>query len=173
MKCHIPSTPLHQLKEKIKFVHADERGYFFESFNSDDKFDKIHQINTSYSKENMFRGFHFQHYPYGQDKLVTVLNGTIIDIIVDICPSSPTYKQYVAFGLTEGYSIHIPKGYAHGFYTAGGALIQYMVDSPRVIEMERTLDYSIVISNINTMIMSEKDRKGMSFEAIEKEMESL
>ncbi|MEY4522464.1 MAG: dTDP-4-dehydrorhamnose 3,5-epimerase [Bacteroidota bacterium] len=101
----------------------DERGYFFESFNTA----KYHEMlgvdhvfvqdNVSVSKKNVLRGLHFQHPPMAQGKLVSVLNGCVIDVAVDIRKNSPTYGQHCMVELSRenGLQFWIPPGFAHGF----------------------------------------------------------
>jgi dTDP-4-dehydrorhamnose 3,5-epimerase len=101
----------------------DDRGYFFESFNTA----KYHEMlgvdhvfvqdNVSVSKKNVLRGLHFQHPPMAQGKLVSVLNGCVIDVAVDIRKNSPTYGQHCMVELSRenGLQFWIPPGFAHGF----------------------------------------------------------
>jgi dTDP-4-dehydrorhamnose 3,5-epimerase len=103
----------------------DPRGYFTELYNArafqsigiDDVFV---QDNMSLSlRTNTVRGLHFQLAPHAQSKLVRVNRGSIIDVAVDLRPSSPTYGQHVAAELSDenGMQIYIPNGFAHGFCT--------------------------------------------------------
>ncbi len=106
-------------------IFKDKRGYFFESFNSK-KFNEttdldIHfvQDNQSLSSKNVLRGLHFQHPPYDQAKLVSVIKGKVLDVVVDIRKDSETYGEYLAEYLSEEnhHQLFIPKGMAHGFLT--------------------------------------------------------
>lgn len=105
-------------------VFGDHRGYFFESFNESHFqdagiFEHFRQDNQSMSNQGILRGLHFQAPPYDQGKLVRVINGAVLDVIVDIRPTSPTYGQHYAVELTEEnfLMLWIPPGFAHGFYT--------------------------------------------------------
>ena len=107
------------------FVFEDDRGFFFESFR-DDVFKKITSLNPSFVQENhsksfkgVLRGLHYQINPKAQGKLVRVVQGEVLDIIVDIRRSSPTFGKYVSEILTSDNKkqIWIPKGFAHGFLT--------------------------------------------------------
>jgi dTDP-4-dehydrorhamnose 3,5-epimerase len=106
-------------------VYGDNRGCFLENYHKDAFESVINcgstfiQDNTSLSKgKNVIRGLHYQ-LQYPQAKLVSVLGGSILDVIVDIRKDSPTFKQYISIVLKafDGQAIYIPKGYAHGFRT--------------------------------------------------------
>ena len=104
-------------------VHGDDRGYFLETFRQDlfEKFIeqkiKFIQENESKSSKDMLRGLHYQLAPYAQEKLVRVFEGSVLDVAVDIRPSSPTYGVHVAVELTSQnkQQLFIPHGFAHGF----------------------------------------------------------
>ena len=103
-------------------VFADERGHFFESYskqffiNNGVDHDFV-QDNQSLSNKGTLRGLHFQAPPFEQGKLVRVSRGTVVDIIVDIRKSSPTYGQSVTVELsdTNFHQLWVPPGFAHGF----------------------------------------------------------
>ena len=105
-------------------IFEDDRGYFYESYNRDQllkygiDIDFV-QDNQSLSHKNVLRGLHYQNEPYGQDKLVRVIKGSVIDVAVDIREGSPTYGKWVKVLLSEKNKISflIPKGFAHGFIT--------------------------------------------------------
>jgi dTDP-4-dehydrorhamnose 3,5-epimerase len=108
-------------------VHGDERGFFFESFHQA-KFAEAGidaafvQTNISRSSRGVLRGLHYQH-PHAQGKLVTVLEGEVYDVAVDIRPSSPTFGQWTAAMLSDINRRHfwIPPGFAHGFCVVSDA----------------------------------------------------
>lgn len=103
----------------------DERGFFVRSFCkktlSAIGFDKeIVQINHSHSsKKGTFRGFHFQHPPYCETKIIRCIRGEVYDIIIDIRAGSPTFLQSATVHLSfdKFNAIYIPEGFAHGFQT--------------------------------------------------------
>ncbi len=104
-------------------VFNDDRGYFFESFNTR-RFNEaigqtVHfvQDNQSFSTKGVIRGLHYQTGEHAQAKLVRVLSGTVLDIAVDLRTASPTYGQYMAIELSAENRIQlfIPRGFAHGF----------------------------------------------------------
>lgn len=101
---------------------ADERGYFMETY-SKKTFAEIGinvefvQDNVSRSKNGVIRGLHFQRPPFAQDKLVRVVQGEVLDIVVDLRVGSPTFgkHQSVILSETNRKIFFIPKGFAHGF----------------------------------------------------------
>lgn len=104
-------------------LFGDDRGFFFESFNSRTfreltGFDGVFvQDNHSKSSKNVLRGLHYQIEPVPQGKLVRVISGAIFDVAVDIRQSSPTFGQSVSVTLTaeNKQQVWIPAGFAHGF----------------------------------------------------------
>jgi len=119
-------------------VHGDDRGFFIERYN-EARFSMsglpahFVQDNHSRSAPHTLRGLHYQVKP-AQGKLVGVIRGTILDVIVDIRPTSPTYGAHVASDLNDrdGHLLWIPPGFAHGFCVIGSepADVLYKVDSP-------------------------------------------
>lgn len=102
-------------------VFGDARGFFFESFNQTKYRDAgIHaafvQSNVSRSARGVLRGLHFQ-WPNPQGKLVSVLEGEVYDVAVDIRRDSPTFGQWSGVMLTAENHLHfwVPEGFAHGF----------------------------------------------------------
>ena len=103
-------------------IFKDSRGAFFESWNAK-KFKKLGisedfvQDNQSVSSKGVLRGLHFQNPPYAQAKLVRVIEGSVLDVAVDLRKNSPTYGKHVSVILSEqnNKSFFIPKGFAHGF----------------------------------------------------------
>lgn len=104
-------------------VFSDERGYFFESYQSL-KFNELTytktvfvQDNQSFSKQNVIRGLHAQTGSFAQAKLVRVLQGRVLDVAVDIRKDSPTYGKHIAVELSaeNRKQLFIPRGFLHGF----------------------------------------------------------
>ena len=103
-------------------IFADERGYFFESYSraafeaAGLHYDFV-QDNQSKSVYGTVRGLHFQKGEHAQAKLVRVLEGTVLDVAVDLRRTSHTYGQYVAVELSadNNRQLLIPRGFAHGF----------------------------------------------------------
>ena len=119
-------------------VHGDDRGYFVETFRQD-LFEKavgykvnFIQDNESKSTKGVLRGLHYQLPPYTQAKLVKVIEGSVLDIAVDIRKSSPTFGQHVSVELTgeNKHQLFIPHGFAHGFVVlSDSATFSYKVDN--------------------------------------------
>ena len=106
-------------------VTKDSRGFFFESFR-EDVFRKETSLNVSFVQDNhskssqgVLRGLHYQLPPHAQVKLVRVIQGEVLDIVVDIRASSSTCGQYIAEILSSDNKkqLYIPEGFAHGFLT--------------------------------------------------------
>lgn len=102
-------------------VFGDDRGFFYESFNRDKLAAQgldlqIVQGNVSRSMRGVLRGLHYQ-WPKPQGKLVSVLEGEVWDVAVDIRRGSATFGQWSAVVLTAENKRHfwIPEGFAHGF----------------------------------------------------------
>jgi len=103
-------------------VFGDERGFFVESYNYQRYQQEAGitlpfvQDNRSHSQKGVLRGLHFQK-THPQGKLVSVTQGSVYDVAVDIDPKSSTFGQYVAVELTaeNHLQLYVPPGYAHGF----------------------------------------------------------
>jgi len=104
-------------------VFEDARGYFFESFNQQ-IFEKLTGLSVSFVQDNqsksskgVLRGLHFQQGEHAQAKLVRVLQGKVLDVVVDIRPASPTFGQHTSIELSaeNHLQLFVPKGFAHGF----------------------------------------------------------
>jgi dTDP-4-dehydrorhamnose 3,5-epimerase len=107
-------------------VHGDARGFFYESFNAarfaEAGFDfRFVQTNVSRSAQGVLRGLHYQ-WPNPQGKLVSVLEGEVYDVAVDIRSGSPTFGRWAAAILSAGNKRHfwVPEGFAHGFAVLSG-----------------------------------------------------
>jgi dTDP-4-dehydrorhamnose 3,5-epimerase len=104
-------------------VFEDPRGYFFESFNQSTFEEKTGlsgrfvQDNQSYSSYGVIRGLHAQTGEFAQAKLVRVTKGEVLDVAVDVRPSSPTYGKHIAVRLSaeNKLQLYIPRGFVHGF----------------------------------------------------------
>lgn len=119
--------------------YIDERGLFCRLFCEKTlaslgiSFNPV-QSNLSLSHtKGTLRGMHYQLPPYRETKLVTCLGGSLLDVVVDIDPSSPTYLQYKSFVLSSDQPtlLCIPKGFAHGFQALEDhTSLLYFVDAP-------------------------------------------
>ncbi len=178
MKFHrtkIPGLIICEMK-KIK----DNRGIFFESFRKDllekylGKKINICQENISESKFGVLRGLHFQKEPYSQSKIVAVVQGKILDVVVDIRKNSKFYGKTFSMELDENENkqLFIPKGFAHGFVVLSKkAVISYKVDNYYNPKSERGLKYDDPYLKIDwkidssLIITSKKDKKYPSFDS--------
>ncbi|MCM4161972.1 MULTISPECIES: dTDP-4-dehydrorhamnose 3,5-epimerase [unclassified Arenibacter] len=104
-------------------VFEDDRGFFYESFNTKKLNEAIGkninfvQDNQSYSYRGVIRAIHYQTGEFAQAKLVRVLSGRVLDVAVDLRKNSPTFGQYVTQELSAENKIQlfIPRGFGHGF----------------------------------------------------------
>ena len=150
-------------------VFKDSRGYFFESFNKKTFqeagiLSQFVQDNQSFSKKDVLRGLHFQKPPYAQAKLVSVIQGAVLDVAVDLRRKSQTYGKYYSVELTgeNKKMMFIPEGFAHGFATLQDDTIfsykcsnLYHKDSEAsILWNDNTLNIDWQIDN---PILSEKD----------------
>ena len=154
-------------------VHGDNRGYFIETFRQD-IFDKavgykvnFVQDNESKSSRWVLRGLHYQLPPYTQAKLVRVIEGSVLDIAVDIRKSSPTFGKYVSVELTaeNKHQLFVPHGFAHGFVVlSDSATFTYKVDNYYAPEHDRGIsfdDKDLAIDwqlPLDTLQLSDKDK---------------
>ena len=103
-------------------VHGDDRGYFFESYNADTfKKDQVEYVfvqdNQARSSYGVVRGLHFQNNPHSQTKLIRALEGSILDVVVDLRIGSPTWGKVYSIELSAANKkqLLVPKGFAHGY----------------------------------------------------------
>jgi dTDP-4-dehydrorhamnose 3,5-epimerase len=104
----------------------DERGFFARSwcqreFAAHGLNARLVQCDISLSKKKgTLRGMHYQLSPFEEAKLVRCTRGSIYDVIIDLRPESPTFKQHIGLGLTgENHKmLYVPEGFAHGFLTS-------------------------------------------------------
>ena len=119
----IENTPLKDCFIIHDTVHGDARGYFIETFNQRDFAAATGlaivfvQDNQSRSSKGVLRGLHMQKGPAAQAKLVRVLEGSVLDIAVDLRKESPTFGKHYAIELTADNhkQFFVPAGFAHGF----------------------------------------------------------
>ncbi|QNE38410.1 dTDP-4-dehydrorhamnose 3,5-epimerase [Hymenobacter sp. NBH84] len=132
----VNATTLTGVQLLENFVSQDKRGTFVKTFHAG-AFQEhglavdFRESYYSISHKNVIRGMHFQLPPHEHDKLVYVTQGEILDVIVDLRPDSPSYRQHLAVSLGEhARAIYIPRGCAHGFLTLSDtATVVYNVTS--------------------------------------------
>jgi len=131
-------------------VFGDSRGYFSETFRQD-KLDAFLgfqvpfcQDNESKSTFGVLRGLHYQLAPHAQTKLVRVIQGSVLDVAVDIRIGSPTFGQHVAVELSaeNKKQLLVPRGFAHGFMVLSEqATFGYKVDNYYSPECDRGIAF--------------------------------
>jgi dTDP-4-dehydrorhamnose 3,5-epimerase len=168
----IETTPLQECYVIHDTIFKDSRGYFFESFNQK-QFAALTGIDVNFVQDNqscstkgVLRGLHFQFGEFAQAKLVRVLQGSVLDVAVDIRKNSSTFGQYFALELSEtsGTQLYIPRGFAHGFVVLSQhAVFFYKCDNYYNKLAESGIMYNDPSFNINwrlpddEIILSEKD----------------
>ena len=145
-------------------VYPDERGFFFESYNKK-LFQSQHipnefvQDNQSYSVYGVIRGLHYQREPHTQSKLVRVIDGEILDVVLDMRVGSPGFgKTYsILLSANNRKQIYVPKGFAHGFSVLSEtALITYKCDQFYNKQSEAGILYNDTLLNIDWQIPPDK-----------------
>ena len=154
-------------------AHGDDRGYFVETFRQDLFAEALGyqvnfvQDNESKSTKGVLRGLHYQIPPFGQSKLVRVLEGKVLDVAVDIRKNSTTFGQHIAIELSSEsmQQLFIPQGFAHGFTVLSEiAIINYRVDNLYSPEHEKGIAFNDLKLNIDwrfkmeELKLSEKDK---------------
>lgn len=152
-------------------VFTDHRGWFIETYNKTNfkehgiNIDFVQDNHSSSTKKGVLRGLHFQNEPHSQSKLVRCTRGAILDVVVDLRKSSPTYKQWVSVELTEENKkqLFIPKGFAHGFILLeDNSEFHYKVDNHYNKEHDRVIRFDDPEIGIDwgnrDPILSEKDK---------------
>jgi dTDP-4-dehydrorhamnose 3,5-epimerase len=154
-------------------VFEDNRGHFFESYNTQTFLqqginNRFVQDNQSRSVYGVIRGLHFQNPPYAQAKLVRAIMGSILDVAVDIRVGSPTYGKVFSVELSaeNKRQLFIPAGFAHGFSVLSEiAEVMYKCDNYYNKDSEGGIIYNDPTLNIDWKIrageelISDKDLK--------------
>ena len=176
----IEATPLKDCFIIHDTVHGDARGYFIETFNQKDfkaasGLDiSFVQDNQSKSSKGVLRGLHMQSGDAAQAKLVRVLDGAVLDVVVDLRKGSPSFGQHYAIELTgeNHQQFFVPAGFAHGFVVLSEtATFFYKVDKFYQPGNEVGIMYNDQDLNIDwkldssEFIFSEKDKTLGSFAA--------
>lgn len=149
-------------------IIRDERGFFVETWNQERyaaaglNADFV-QDNVSRSRRGVLRGLHYQN-PTPQAKLISVLEGTVWDVAVDLRVESATFGGWAGWELSEenARQLYLPAGFAHGFLvTSETALVSYKCTNPYAPEHERTLRWNApdvgIDWPISNPILSAKD----------------
>lgn len=174
----IEQTPLQDCFIIHEKVHGDARGYFIETYNQRD-FKAATGLNIEFVQDNqsrstkgVLRGLHMQRGAAAQAKLVRVLEGSVLDIAVDLRKGSPSFGQHFAIELTADNhkQFFVPAGFAHGFVVLSEtATFFYKVDKFYEPGNEVGIMYNDKDLNIDwrltdaEIILSEKDKTLGSF----------
>lgn len=159
-------------------IFGDARGYFFEVFNESAFRVKTGlnvsfvQDNESMSSKDVLRGLHFQIPPKSQGKLVRVTKGAVLDVVVDLRKTQPTFGQHykVVLSAENKRQMYIPEGFAHGFKVLeDDTIFSYKCTNYYSKEHERSLlwnDPSLGIDwEIENPNISDKDKEGQTISA--------
>lgn len=176
----LQKTPLQDCYVIEPAVFGDARGFFFESFNQK-KFNELTGTNYNFVQDNhsksgksVLRGLHYQ-VKQSQGKLVRVTHGSVFDVAVDLRKSSPTFGKWYGQILSAENKLQmwVPPGFAHGFLVlSDSAEFLYKTTDYYAPEYERCIQWDDKTLNIQwnlteNPILSEKDKKGVSFESAE------
>lgn len=155
---------------------SDDRGFFArtfcaEEFQTHGLKPTVAQCNLSFNhKAGTLRGMHYQILPAAETKLVRCTRGAIYDVIIDLRPGSPTYRQHIGVELTEENrrSLYIPELFAHGYQTlTDNTEVVYQVGEFYTPGYERGIRYDDPTFNIEWLlpvtVISEKDRNWAPF----------
>lgn len=162
-------------------IHKDERGYFYESFNQK-KFEyalgekiRFVQDNQSRSRRGVLRGIHFQQGEFSQAKLVRVLQGEVLDMVVDLRKESKTFglHETIVLSASNKKQLYVPRGFGHGFITLSETSeFAYKCDNYYHKESESGIIYNDPVLNIDWQIpldeifVSKKDLELPSFNTL-------
>lgn len=153
-------------------VFGDHRGFFMESWSKQAfeeaglRYDFVQDNHSSSTVKGTLRGIHFQRGEKAQAKLVRCTRGAVLDVAVDLRPSSPTYKKWIAVELSaeNKKQLLIPRGFGHGFVTlTDNVEFLYKADNYYAPEADggiRWNDPELAVEwGVDVPILSEKDGK--------------
>ena len=158
-------------------IYKDKRGFLKEVFKQEiiKKENFIFDI-MSRSKKNTLRGLHLQ-LKKKQAKLITVTEGSIYDVAVDLRPNSKTFGKYIGLKISyrDDFSFFIPAGFAHGFVCLSKTCtVYYKTTNYRNVKTEKTLAWNDKDLNIKWPIkkplLSKKDKNGLSLINLKNEL---
>ena len=159
----------------------DDRGTLSEIFKGSEFDERIGykvsfvQDNLVESIQNSFRGLHYQIQPNSQGKYISVVQGEIFDVIVDIRKKSANFGKSYSFNLSSDnrQSLWVPSGFAHGFLTLSKkSIVLYKLTDFYSKENERSINWkskilSIEWPQVNNILLSDKDNNAKDFDSIE------
>ena len=169
MSMKIISTKIKGLRIIYSDIYQDKRGFFKEDFKQSFFKKKFVFGCTSHSKKNVLRGMHIQT-KNPQGKHISVLKGSIFDVVIDLREKSKTFGKHFSVVLSDknGKSIFIPEGFAHGFLALGKEnIVYYFNTNYRSIGNEvginwKDKDFKIKWP-VKKPILSLKDKNNMTF----------
>jgi len=157
--------------------YEDERGYFARVF-CENEFKshgiKLNMVQSNIgfsSKKGTIRGLHYQVYPHAEVKLIRCLSGSIFDVIIDLRPESPTYRQWFGIELNSknNQMLLVPEYFAHGYQSlVDNTEVFYQVSQFYMADAERGIRWDDPAFNIQWPemihpIISEKDKSWPDF----------
>jgi dTDP-4-dehydrorhamnose 3,5-epimerase len=150
-------------------THNDMRGSFTKYHPSLYLRENLSSVAISYNpKLGTIRGLHLQIEPFAEEKLISCIQGSIFDVLLDLRPNSPSFGKFAAIELNQenNLQVYLPKGIAHGFQSlAPNSIVQYILTSKYAPECSisinplRDLEINWPVADF---IISEKDSLGMS-----------
>lgn len=145
-------------------IHSDDRGFVYESYKKESLENLLGfnvdfcQDNISYSKYGVIRGLHTNTLNYVQSKLVSVLQGKILDVAVDFRVGSPTFGKYISIELSSENKkqLFIPRGFLHGFSVlSNDAIVNIKIDRYFASDQSIGIKYDDKYLNIDWKIPKE------------------
>ena len=163
--------------EFVPRVHRDHRGTFCELFTSEALVQhagrglELAQLNVSTSHRNVVRGIHYTSGTLGQAKLVTCLQGTVLDVVVDLRRDADTFGRFSAVYLdeTRRNSVFISEGIGHAFQVlSSSATLLYATSAPYDPDLDQVLnpldpDLELPWVGNSRILLSDRDRSAPSF----------
>lgn len=159
--------------------HRDFRGTLSENFRKDLLEKKLGYSSSDFCQENrvsskkgVLRGLHYQLPPYAQSKLISVVMGSLYDVVVDLRKWSQSFGQVFGFHLSanKDSNLYIPRGFAHGFLTLSNqSLVIYKMDNYHHPNSERAIAWDDSKLNIqwpipmDSILVSQRDKTNSSF----------
>ncbi len=151
-------------------LNSDDRGFFYEELNTSKLAFNVVQSNISVSHKNILRGLHYQKGHYAQAKFISVLRGSILQVVIDLRDDSDTYLKHYKHKLSadESTSVLVPRGFANAILSLqDNTMVHYLVDNNYNAKSEAGILYNDPKFNINwecdSPILSDKDRQWQLF----------
>ena len=173
----VKETGFDGLVELIPAVFSDNRGWFYEFYKESTLKDagidlSFPQENLSFSQKGVIRGLHFQRAPHGQAKLVTVISGSVLDVVVDLRANSRTFGKVYSCNLDSRRKnmLMVPEGFAHGFAALEDSIFYYKCSTVYNKASESGIVWNDAQLNIqwpvSEPLVSDKDKVLPSFEEL-------